>query len=84
MRAVNFLGSETARTSAKVILEKACIIQTKVLLSSEANILLSNGAKLLRKIQKDAVVGMSVKGKEVTKAEPPSSLAHRRISQRLG
>ena len=63
VRAVNFLGSEMARASAKDMLEKACIIQTKVFLSSEVAFMARSKGKLIFKIQKEAVVGISVKGK---------------------
>ena len=68
VRAVNFLGTEIARAFAKSMLEKACIVQTKVLLSSEVNFLTFNEAphkegKLILQVKKEAVVLISVKGK---------------------
>ena len=63
MRPVTFIGTKLAKTSAKVMLEEAVIIQTKNLLDSEVDILLDGGGKLIKRIQNEAEVCVEFKGK---------------------
>ena len=63
MRPVTFIGTELAITNAKAMLEKAVIIQTKILLHSEICFLLRCGGKLINRIQQEAEVAVQVNGK---------------------